>query len=50
MTGLLAGPSATQPPGRVNTATATKLTLAGAHLLAAAIIVPVITRRLARRL
>jgi hypothetical protein len=37
------------PLDAAHTATATKLTLAGAHLLAAAIIVPVITRRLAQR-
>jgi hypothetical protein len=37
------------PLSASHTATATKLTLAGAHLLAAAIIVPVIARRLAHR-
>jgi len=37
------------PLDAAHTATATRLTLAGAHLLAASIIVPVITRRLAHR-
>ena len=37
------------PLSAADTATSTKLTLAGGHIIAAAIIIPAVTRRLARR-
>jgi Family of unknown function (DUF6069) len=45
----LTAASLVMPLSAADTATSTKFTLAAAHVLAAAIIIPVVTRRLARR-
>lgn len=47
---VLTAASLAMPLSAADTATSTKLALSGAHVLAAAVIIPLVTRRLARRI